>query len=189
MSLVQQPAYTFPGAVHPAQHAGHGKNSYGSPEYAIQQRLPTNSLGIAKPFEDKEWQIDVNIKDDVFDDPTKRPGQGLHFFFQTIGFEQKGLHEALSSCFGKVEHAVRLSPLVKMTGHVQSDKVRNIVTLCQEHIEHRAEVYSILTNNDEKYLLVSGVLNSLITDKVFDLTMPPKDDAKHLPSEVVAGET
>lgn len=167
IALVQPAGFTFPGANHPAHKATYTKAGYDSPEYVTRQRHSANGLGVNKPFDDKEWDLQVNVADDVFDDPTMRKGNGLKFFFTTIGYEQKGLHEALSVCFGRVEHAVRLSPLVRMTGHVLSDAVRSVITLCQEHIEHRAEVYSMLAHKDEKYLLLSGVINSLITEKVF----------------------
>lgn len=163
----QPAASTYPGANHPTQYGNYNSAHHNSPEYVIQTHYAANNMGGNISNSGKEMYVTANPEDDVFDDHSPKYGPGLQYFFSNFGFEQPGLHDALSSCFSKVEHAVRLIPIVQMTGHAHTPAVRKIITMCQEHIEHRAEVYTMFGHPDEKYILITGVINSLLADHVF----------------------
>lgn len=167
----QQPApSTFPGAHPSVQPASYGSHEC-SPDYTSSTSSTSTVVQGGKKGENscKELQVVPNPDDDVFGG--FRPAQlgpGLTYFFETTGFEQKGLSEAISACFSQIEGAVRVLPMVRMKNVPRSSKaLYELIDKCQEHIEHRGEAFNMLGSGDEKYLMITGVLHRVIIDTVF----------------------
>lgn len=161
----KQPAYTYPGA-HPPNDDYEQQFNDGSPRFISQPKGNAAAMRIITQ-DPNQYVVAANPDDNVFDDDGNGPG--LDYFYQTIGLQQEGLHGLFNHCFSGIEAAIRSMPIVQMYGQPRYPQgVREFVTMCQEHITHRSEVYAMLAEPNNKYLLLTGVVHRVVCEKVLD---------------------
>ena len=107
-----------------------------------------------------------NPADDVFGNGHTTPmsAVGLHTPSPQES-PRKTLREAISAVFVNAEAAVRRFQLLPIT-KIKSSAARRLIELCQNFLVNRREAFGLLEDPNTRHLLITGVVNHEIVDKI-----------------------